>query len=100
MAVYVSDERAFMASDDIQRLNIGTFLTQASLMPQTIKPLTNTAEHNFTSVSISVTPEDCLSFINEFFCKFSPTNSDVLSGDLLLEIRVKAENYWQTKVKF
>ena len=66
MAVYVSDERAFMASDDIQRLNIGTFLTQASLMPQTIKPLTNTAEHNFTSLSISVTPEDCLSFINEF----------------------------------
>ena len=100
MAVYVSDERAFMASDDIQRLNIGTFLTQASLMPQSIKPLTNTAEHNFTSLSILVTPEDCLSFINEFFCKFSPTNSDVLSGDLLLEIRVKAENYWQTKVKF
>ena len=67
MAVYVSDERAFMASDDIQRLNIGTFLTQASLMPQTLKPLTKTAEHNFTSLSISVTPEACLSFTGWFF---------------------------------
>ena len=102
MCVYVRDEAAFFDSSDIQQLNIGTILTPGHLIPDEIQLNTNNElVHNYVQLTVSVSPEMCTVLMSNLFPLLLPEKPDGGSdGGLILEIRVKAKEYWQTKLTF
>ena len=102
MCVYAKDEAAFFDSSDIQQLNIGSILTPGHLIPDDIQPSTNNELlHNYVQLTVSVSPEMCKDLMSNLFPLLLPEKRDGGSdGGLILEIRVKATEYWQSKLRF
>ena len=98
VAVFVRDEQAFFTSTDIQRLKIDTILTSGHLIPpRELKQLA--LEHHHTQISISCSANIDRNFFAEFFSLFSLEEDRKVDG-LIFELRVKAPEFWQAKMRF
>lgn len=99
-AAFAVDETSLFSSCDIQYLRIGTVLKGGILLPPSFYP-SSASEHSYNLMSVACTPQRGLEVTRDFLSLFSTEASMPQGqGGLIFEIKFRAEQFWQIKVRF